>query len=127
MRKASMAENLSFLKFFDSYSEIRLKFLYRHSTLHKYDRPRKKELDLLSLNVISWAVVSGSERKPIRNKMPLILSKYNGDQLVATILQFLSNRTLDTLNGCLCGEVVDPLELPSDAIIKVQWNVYTKF
>jgi hypothetical protein len=25
---------------------------------------------------------------------------------------------LDTLNGCLCGEVVDPLELPSDTIIK---------
>ncbi|KAF8232094.1 hypothetical protein L208DRAFT_1273974, partial [Tricholoma matsutake] len=24
----------------------------------------------------------------------------------------------NTLNGCLCGEVVDPLELPSDAIIK---------
>jgi len=27
-------------------------------------------------------------------------------------------QVLDTLNGCLCGEVVDPLELPSDAIIK---------
>jgi len=25
---------------------------------------------------------------------------------------------LDTLNGCLCGEVVDSLKLPSNAIIK---------
>jgi hypothetical protein len=29
-------------------------------------------------------------------------------------------QVLDTLNGCLCGEVVDPLELPSDEIIKCQ-------
>jgi hypothetical protein len=27
-------------------------------------------------------------------------------------------QVLDILNGCLCGEVVNPLELPSDAIIK---------
>jgi len=27
-------------------------------------------------------------------------------------------QVLDTLNGCLCGEVVDPLELLSDTIIK---------
>jgi hypothetical protein len=27
-------------------------------------------------------------------------------------------QVLDTLNGRLCGEVVDPLELPSDAIVK---------
>jgi hypothetical protein len=25
---------------------------------------------------------------------------------------------IDTLNGCLCGEVVDSLKLPSNAIIK---------
>jgi hypothetical protein len=27
-------------------------------------------------------------------------------------------QVLDTLNGCLCGDVVDPSELPSDTIIK---------
>ena len=42
IRKASMAGSSSFLKLFDSYSKIRLKFLYRHSTLHKYDRPEKR-------------------------------------------------------------------------------------
>ena len=25
---------------------------------------------------------------------------------------------MNTLNGCLCGEVINPLELPSDAIVK---------
>ena len=41
------------------------------------------------------------------------------DQPVATNLQFLSNTTLDTLNGCLRGEL-DPLELPSGAIVKCE-------
>ena len=32
--------------------------------------------------------------------------------------RILRKEVLDTLNGCLCGEVVNPLILPSDAIIK---------
>ena len=32
--------------------------------------------------------------------------------------RILRKEVLDTLNGCLCGEVVNPLILLSDAIIK---------